>query len=80
MYMLNLYKLLLITSIFLFQGELRFSGPVSFEAGDFITRVLQRNPAERLTLEECLRHPFIHKEYVKRTNADVDGEIEFSDL
>ncbi|XP_020913072.1 serine/threonine-protein kinase 17A isoform X1 [Exaiptasia diaphana] len=37
-------------------------GSISFTAQDFIAKILQRNPADRPTVEECLNHPWLNTE------------------
>ncbi|EAS06666.1 Serine/Threonine kinase domain protein (macronuclear) [Tetrahymena thermophila SB210] len=61
-------------------GELRFSGPISFEAGDFISRILEREPNSRMNLTQALQHPFIQNEYIRRLQSEKGGEIDFADF
>ncbi|KAL4429531.1 hypothetical protein ABPG74_014306 [Tetrahymena malaccensis] len=61
-------------------GELRFSGPISFEAGDFISRILERDPNSRMNLTQAIQHPFIQNEYIRRLQNEQGGEIDFADF
>ncbi|KAL4474448.1 hypothetical protein ABPG72_007847 [Tetrahymena utriculariae] len=61
-------------------GELRFSGPISFDAGDFISKILEREPNSRMNLTQAIQHPFIQNEYVRRLQSEQGGEIDFADF
>lgn len=39
--------------------DLRFPPHVSSQARDLVARLLRKNPADRITLEDVLRHPWI---------------------
>ena len=51
--------------------ELRFSKPISSNAQDFLTRILEKKPKKRLTVQEALEHPFIkNKEETKFSGSE----------
>jgi serine/threonine protein kinase len=40
---------------------------LSEDAKDFIHKVLTKNPAERITANECLKHPWLQQDKVSVT-------------
>lgn len=47
---------------------------VSSEAKDLIERLLRKNPAERIQLEEVLSHPFVRKLW-RSTNSKYNSTL-----
>ena len=48
-------------------------GKISPEACDLLSRMLQRNPAERITAAEALKHKFILRSYSPSDYSDKTG-------
>jgi len=53
------------------QVDLKYPDHVSAEARDLMSRLLVKNPQERLPLEDCLAHPFITKYHDPSASAPM---------
>jgi len=71
------------------KGKFSLSGPrwenISSEGKDFVRRLLVYNPAKRMTAEDALNHPWLHRAKSDTESAPLDPEIivtlrEFSKL
>ena len=51
---------------------------VSDEAKDFILKILQKKPEDRITVREMLRHPFITKYSEKKLPLEIMKDIQNS--
>ncbi|EGR28227.1 protein kinase domain protein [Ichthyophthirius multifiliis] len=60
------------------KGQINFSGPISFECGEFITRLLHQDPNQRLKLAQALKHPFLKN--TKNDQISVDKSINVGDF
>ncbi|EGR28772.1 protein kinase domain protein [Ichthyophthirius multifiliis] len=60
------------------KGSLEFQGPITFECGDFISRLLEKNPSKRMKLAQVLKHPFIVN--VKNNNISFDKNTKVEDF
>ncbi|EGR28467.1 protein kinase domain protein [Ichthyophthirius multifiliis] len=48
------------------KGDLKFSGPISFEGVDFIKKILVKDPNKRMDLNTAYQHPFIQNNTAQR--------------
>lgn len=49
---------------------------LSAEAKDFIHKVLTKNPNDRITAQECLKHPWLEESRVSSTPREQKNIIE----
>ncbi|EGR31149.1 protein kinase domain protein [Ichthyophthirius multifiliis] len=52
-------------------GSVQFGGPVSFDAADFIQKMLCKDPKKRILLNDALQHPFILNQSKKNAEYDI---------
>jgi len=56
-------------------NQLKYGDEVSEEGRDFVKHLLVKNPAERYTAEQCLKHSWLQKKRSKRTNLPRNDKM-----